>query len=163
MKGDVSGSLAVQLYDALASFGSAIYLSDYRYSGTAIAPAAPLTLTALGSFSQISLNWSPAAGGTYPVAAYEIFRATCGTCPTSLVGTVPWTATAFNDFAVASGIEYWYTVRAEDGMGLTGPFSPTAPVAESDRQVLPCCSGDRRHRLRRRRVQRSPQQSARVS
>jgi len=89
-------------------------------------PSAPLTLTASGGTGQIALNWSPAADGTFPVTAYEVFRATCGTCGFSLLATVGFWTTEYADTGLPAGTTFWYKVRARDTVGTTGAFSPIA-------------------------------------
>ncbi len=105
------------------------------------APAAPVTLTALGLPGFISLNWAPAASGTNPVSSYEIFRATCTACPSTLLSGIPEWATSYDDAATLLGIDYTYTVRAVDTWGNAGPFSPPASASLPPPLpvVLPTC------------------------
>jgi len=92
--------------------------------GSAIPPSAPLTLTAIGGPGQIALNWSTAPPGSSPITAYEIFRATCGTCGFSSLASVGYWSTTWTDVGLPAAATFWYQVRARDAAGITGPFSP---------------------------------------
>lgn len=111
------------------------------FSATAFvaAPSAPAALTALGlnGPDRIELGWSAAVPGTYALSAYEIFRATCGGCPASLIALVSPAATTYTDFAVQVGVPYTYTVRAVDILAIAGGFSPPAAASVP----VPCSPG----------------------
>ncbi len=89
-------------------------------------PAAPATLTAIGSAPGITLGWSPATPGTYAISAYEIWRGTCSTCSRSMVTSVPDPGLGYLDAGAVPGQRYYYAVRAVDVMSSTGGFSPPA-------------------------------------
>ena len=87
-------------------------------------PARPAGLTVLVSSQAAQLTWLPAAGGTYPLSGYQVWRASCATCPLVFsVTQVGATATAFADALLSNSALYLYEVRAFDDRGHLGPFS----------------------------------------
>jgi len=96
-------------------------------------PGAPGVLAALVRDQVVELAWSPAAGGTFALTGYEIFRTTCAACPgpnlyMTLWDTLPptYSGTSFMDESLTNGAMYSYQVRGFDVEGHRGNFSPLA-------------------------------------
>jgi hypothetical protein len=104
--------------------------------GAVTTPSAPLDLTVTNaSASYVNLSWSaPATDGGANVTIYHVYR---GTSPGSETFLANSTVTAYSDTSVTSGTTYYYTVAAENSVGI-GPqsnevsanaSSPTIPGA----------------------------------
>lgn len=82
--------------------------------GDTSAPTAPGTLTAsASSSSQISLSWSASTDNT-GVSGYNIYHSTSASGTPTKVGTS--TTTTFTDTGLSSATQYFYVVRAFDGV-----------------------------------------------
>ncbi|WP_439680114.1 glycosyl hydrolase family 18 protein [Embleya sp. MST-111070] len=86
------------------------------------APGTPHTTTITAH--SISLAWTPAAGGDYPVTGYEV---TSG--GTTVATTTATTATLTN---LTPATSYTYAVRAKDKRGNLGPASAPVTVTTVD-------------------------------
>lgn len=88
---------------------------DCLYSGLcgdSVPPAAPTGLLAVGSGSQIVLDWRDNTESD--LASYRVLRATSSTGPYTQISVAPVTASTFVDVGVPKGAAYWYVVRAVD-------------------------------------------------
>ncbi len=106
-------------------------------------PDSPTDVTAWGSNSRITINWTaPVNTGGYPITGYSIYK---GTSPTDMrvyvvVASTPFT---YQDNVVENGQTYYYYVTAHNvngegapsstvsDMPLNVPSAPTAPTATS--------------------------------
>jgi len=107
----------------------------------AIPPDSPLTLTANTSNNSVTLNWSPSAQGTYPIAGYAIYRETkSDEESTTLIATVGASTTFYTDTGITSGVTYYYYVKAFDNQNPPDYSSPspeiTATIADKTPPVI---------------------------
>ncbi len=99
-------------------------------------PAAPMSLSAVGSGGAILLYWSPAASdGGSPVTSYRVYRGTSsgGEIYLFVVGNV----TSAVDSSVARGTTYYYAVAAVNAAG-EGAHSSEASASLG--KLTPTCS-----------------------
>lgn len=73
---------------------------------------------------QLDVNWNAAAAGTFPVAGYQLYRATIPGLadlePAARIGPSPIVPTWFSDTTTGNGITYYYHVRTYDNHGHLG-------------------------------------------
>jgi hypothetical protein len=83
-------------------------------------PGMPGLVSAAAATSSVSLGWRPPASNGAGAAGYEIYRGTAAGAETLLakIGT----ATSYTDGTAASGVKYFYKVRAFNNLG-EGPLS----------------------------------------
>ncbi|MEW6324097.1 MAG: fibronectin type III domain-containing protein, partial [Nitrospirota bacterium] len=96
------------------------------------APGTPGSLTAtVASSSQINLSWPAVTdtGGT-GLASYRIERCSGSTTCTTFaeIASVASATTAYNNTGLTAGTIYRYRVRARDGAGNNGGYSPIATI-----------------------------------
>jgi len=89
----------------------------YVIPAVTVAPTAPTNLTAAGGNGLVTLNWTGVTGA----ASYNIYRGTTagGENTTPIATNV--TAVTYVDSTVTNGQIYYYTVKAVNGMGTSGP------------------------------------------
>jgi len=84
---------------------------------TASVPSGPANLTATSATGSVTLHWSASSGGP---TSYSIYR---GSKPdgeaTTPVGTTNGATTTFTDIGVTNGTSYFYTVAANNAMGVS--------------------------------------------
>jgi hypothetical protein len=95
-------------------------------------PGAPSTLSAVTDLVRVDVEWAAAADPESGISAYEIWRGTGG--DKTLLAEVPGTVTSYPDVRTVPDTVYFYEVRAVNGFGVTGPFSPEA-------EALPTSAG----------------------
>ncbi len=84
-------------------------------SGTPAAPPGQsLVFSVLPGNNMTMLSWSPASAGTFSISAYQIFRATCATCPGAFLKSIDVTVTRYTDVGLQDANWYYYRVRAVD-------------------------------------------------
>ncbi len=95
-------------------------LNGEKCDGTpAVPPEAPTDVRATDATARtVSLAWTPAPRGDFPVASYEVLRGE------DVVAASATTEATVRDLRPATA--YTFTVRAKDNRGNTGP--PSAPV-----------------------------------
>ena len=84
-------------------------------------PAAPTNVSAVGSNSQITLNWSAGAGT--PAVSYSIYRSTTPTVSTAGAPLATTAATSYVDTTVTNGTLYYYVIVAVAADNSTSPAS----------------------------------------
>nr|WP_225444805.1 S8 family serine peptidase [Pseudomarimonas arenosa] len=96
------------------------------------APTAPASLSAtVLSSTSIRLNWAAASdSGGSGLAGYRIFRCTGSAC-TNLTQVGTATTTSFTNSGLAARTAYTYRVRAVDGAGNLGAYSPVSVATTS--------------------------------
>jgi len=98
----------------------------------AIPPDSPLTLTASISNNSITLNWSPSAQGTYPIAGYAIYRETKpDEESTTPIATVDASTSSYTDTGITSGVTYYYHVRVFDNQNPPNYSLPSPEASAS--------------------------------
>lgn len=88
---------------------------------TPVPPAAPTNVTAVGSNSQLTLNWSAGAGT--PAVSYNIYRSTTPTVNTAGAPLATSATTSYVDTAVTNGTLYYYVIVAVAADNSTSPAS----------------------------------------
>jgi hypothetical protein len=90
-------------------------------------PTAPATLSAAAvSNTQVNLSWA-AATDNVAVTGYLIERCQGAGCSTfAQIAAPPGTGTSYGDAGLTASTSYSYRVRATDGAGNLGPYSPVA-------------------------------------
>lgn len=79
-------------------------------------PAAPTSLSAVGSGGAIILHWlPPGSNGGSPVTSYRVYRGTASGSETYLIGV--GNGTSATDSTVARGTTYYYAVAAVNAAG----------------------------------------------
>ena len=107
-------------------------------SGTPYAPpSAPQGLRLVPGEDRVTVSWSPAVAGTWPVSGYEVYRATWPdlACPGPLVARVTGGFLQYIDNGVVNGTRYHYRVSAWDDRGNRSACSATQyaiPMVEPD-------------------------------
>ena len=85
---------------------------------TASAPNAPTNLTTTSGNTTVTLSWTP--GSTGDPTSYDIYR---GTVPDGegnvAIGTTNGTTTTFTDTGLHNGTKYFYTIAANNGVGIS--------------------------------------------
>ncbi len=115
---------------------------DYPGYNVVSAPAAPyVPAGAPGNFvvnagmGAVEMRWDASTPGTFPVAAYRVYRGSPG-CPCmTLVGTLDETIRVFADYGVANGTAYQYRVVAVDDNGNEGAAAISGTVIPNMRQT----------------------------
>jgi hypothetical protein len=121
----ITTSVAAGTYYFVVS-GDGTYgdVGQYTVSGTIVptktpVPSAPGGLSATAGDGQVTLSWSAANGAT----SYNLYR---GTSPGG-EGATPYltglTATSYTDIGLTNGTTYYYTVKAVNTAGQSGPSS----------------------------------------
>jgi LPXTG-motif cell wall-anchored protein len=101
----------------------------YTLVVAALAPDAPLTLTATPDNGTAALTWTaPASDGGAAITGYRIERSVDGAASATLVADTASTALTYTDATVAAGHSYSYRVSALNSAGASAP-SNTATVA----------------------------------
>lgn len=107
----------------------------YGYASPASKPLAPTGVTASGGMSQVTLNWTPAAGAD----SYNVWRSLTNGGTYAQVATGV-TAASYVDGGLNNGTTYYYVVTAVNAAGegpqsgqvsATPSYSPTADVVWS--------------------------------
>ena len=91
-----------------------------------VIPAAPTSLTATTSQSQVMLSWTGSVGAT----SYRVLRSTKSSGGYSIIASGV-TATSFTDAGVTAGTTYYYVVQALDS---TGPSAVSNQVSVTPRR-----------------------------
>ena len=112
---------------------SAAEIADLAGADTT-APGAPPTLSATTDVVRVDLAWEAAADLESGIAGYEIWRGTGGA--KTLLAEVPGTVTSYPDARTDPNTIYFYEVRAVNGSGIAGPFSPEAEAAQTGSTVV---------------------------
>ncbi|MBV9698156.1 MAG: fibronectin type III domain-containing protein [Gammaproteobacteria bacterium] len=96
-------------------------------------PTAPATLTATAAGpTAIGISWVAATEGGGTIAQYLIERCQGSGCAGfAPLATVNAPTTSFMDGGLSAATTYSYRVRAQDGLGTTGPYSNTATTSTS--------------------------------
>lgn len=97
-----------------------------RVSQDIIAPSTPTSLAASAiSASQINLSWNASTDtGGSGLSTYRIERSANGTSGWSEIGTA--TTTNYSDSGLLASTQYFYRVRARDGVGNNSGYSSVA-------------------------------------
>jgi len=98
----------------------------------AIAPPGASTTIYAAPAGSILVSYLPATAGTYPISAYQVFRATCAACSYGQIGSAPSPATIYLDATPLPGSTYYFEVRAVDTMGVPGAFGRTVTGRATD-------------------------------
>lgn len=101
-------------------------------------PGAPTALSASGAFRTIVLAWT--SPPDTDVASYEIFRATTNNRALAVL-TGATSGRVFADSVPATGVTYYYWVRAVDTSGNIGVFN-AGPTAGVSAFTIPLTSAD---------------------
>jgi len=101
-------------------------------------PTAPATLTATtAGTSQINLGWA-AATDDIGVTGYFVERCTgTGCAGFSQIASLPASASTYSDTGLSAGTSYSYRVRATDGAGNLGGYSPVATTGTQAPDIQP--------------------------
>jgi Carboxypeptidase regulatory-like domain len=102
-----------------------------------IAPAPPtnVAVTNPGLGRQLDVTWTKSAddgGGANDVVEYRVFRRTSSTPFVQLTPSVPAGTTTFTDTTVTDGVDYFYVVRAFDGVNESVDSNEAGPVQSTD-------------------------------
>lgn len=89
------------------------------YGPDTSAPSAPASFAAVPSSTSVRLSWSP-AWDNVAVSTYRLYRAS------TLIATLPGTATGHVDGNRIPSTDYRYSVRAVDAAGNVGPAATVA-------------------------------------
>ena len=111
----VSGKTTFTLSATPTNFRSPV--NAIQIVNLSVVPAAPTALTALGTNNLVSLNWSGSAGAL----TYNVYRGTTagGESATPLATGV--NGTSYQDATAVNGTTYYYTVKAVNSVGVSGP------------------------------------------
>jgi fibronectin type 3 domain-containing protein len=93
-------------------------------------PMHPGALSGISGSGKITLSWTSAGAGYFPVSRYEVFRATCVGCPFAYQATVhdPVYGTGYVDATVDTGPLYRYQVRTIDDSTFNNYSVDAGPV-----------------------------------
>ena len=90
------------------------------------APGAPTALSATAGSSHVALSWSaPTSNGGSAVSGYTVYRSSSPSAAATAIASGV-TTTSYDDTTATAGSTYYYTVRATNAAGLTGPLSSQA-------------------------------------
>jgi len=104
-----------------------------------IAPAPPtnLAVTNPGLGRQLNLSWTKSAddgAGADDVSEYHIYRASTSGGYTAMLASVPAGTASYTDPTVDDGTDYFYVVRAYDGINESADSNEAGPVQSTDNQ-----------------------------
>ena len=115
-------------------YGKAIALSNTASAAStagATVPTAPLNLHATSGTGYVLLGWdAPASNGGAAVTGYTVWRGTTLGSLTSNVGSTTGALT-FNDTTGASGVLYYYAVKATNSVGASAASNVVTGTATS--------------------------------
>ncbi len=96
--------------------------SNEKSATTPNFPGAP-TLTGTAESKQVGLSWTvPTSDGGSPISGYDVFQgATSGGESATPVNAAPITGTNYNVTGLTNGTTYYFTVKAINAVGLSGP------------------------------------------